>query len=101
MAKQWTVETEQLTGAANVLEEQIADYNTQWQRLYTEVENLKASQWKGIASDAFNTQLEGYRDDFEALRDILVSFKDFLITAAEKYTKTEDAVNNAAKSLIS
>lgn len=99
MAKEWTVETEKLVAAATILEGKIGEYKTQWEKLYTEVENLKSSKWKGIASDTFNTQIEGYRNDFQALYNTLVSFKDFLNNAAKKYEGTENAVKEAAGNL--
>ena len=99
MANSWSVTTERLTSSANVLEEKIARYNTEWAKLYTEVENLKSTQWQGVASDAFNSKLESYRNDFEELANVLNSYRDFLISAAEVYAKTEDAVKDAAGNL--
>ena len=99
MANAWSVETEKLASSANVMDGKIARYNAEWAKLYTEVENLKSSQWKGIASDAFNSKLESYRNDFEELGKVLNSYRDFLTSAAERYAKTEDAVKDAAGNL--
>ncbi len=99
MANAWSVTTERLTSSANNLEGKVASYNSEWGKLYTEVESLKSSQWKGIASDTFNAKLESYRNDFEELAKILNSYKDFLRSAAERYEKTEEAVKDAAGNL--
>lgn len=99
MANSWAVETERLTSSANTLGDKIASYDAEWAKLYTEVENLKSSQWTGIASDAFNSKLESYRNDFEELTKVLNSYKEFLITAAERYAKTEESIKDAAGNL--
>lgn len=99
MANAWSVTTERLTSSANILEEKVATYNSEWGKLYTEVQNLKSSQWQGIASDAFNAKLESYKSDFEELAKVLNSYRDFLKTAAERYEKTEEAVKDAAGNL--
>ena len=99
MANTWSVTTERLTSSANILDDKVAQYNSQWGKLYTEVQNLKSSQWQGVASDAFNTKLESYRNDFEELAKVLESYRDFLKSAAERYEKTEEAVKDAAGNL--
>ncbi|MBS4967286.1 MAG: WXG100 family type VII secretion target [Lachnospiraceae bacterium] len=99
MPREWSVTTERLKQSANVIEEKKGKYDTEWQKLYTEVQNLKSSQWQGIASDTFNQKLESYRDEFEELSKVLQSYHDFLETSAEQYEKTEEAVKDAANSL--
>lgn len=60
---EWSVETERLTSAAEEVNTRITKYNQEWQKLYTEVQNLRTSAWTGVASETFNSKLEGYRDD--------------------------------------
>lgn len=99
MAKEWAVETEKLESSAQVIEEKTAQYNSEWEKLYTELENLRSAQWKGIASDTFNSKLEGYRNDFEAMSEVLLSYAEFLKSAANSYKNTEDSLNDAAGNL--
>lgn len=95
----WTVETERLKQAAEEVNTRITKYNQEWQKLYTEVQNLRSTAWTGTASETFNSKLEGYRDDFEQMAKVLTSFVDFLKTAAAKYENTEEAVKDAAGEL--
>ena len=67
MANEWAVTTERLVSSAGVIEEKTAKYNSEWAKLYTELQSLKSSQWQGIASDTFNAKLEAYRNDFEEM----------------------------------
>ena len=101
MAKQWSVTTEQLTQSANMIEEKTNKYNSEWAKLYTELESLKSSQWKGIASEEFNAKLEACRGDFKAMADTLLAFSEFLKNAAISYEKTEEELKAIASSLNS
>ncbi len=99
MANKWAVTTERLVSSANVIEEKTARYNSEWAKLYTELQSLKSAQWQGIASDTFNTKLEAYRNDFEEMSKILLEYAAYLKTAADNYAKTEEALKDAANNL--
>ncbi len=99
MANQWSVTTEKLVSSAAVIEEKTAKYNSEWAKLYTELQSLKSSQWQGIASDTFNARLEGYRNDFEEMSKVLLNYVAYLRNAAENYVKTEEAIKDAASNL--
>lgn len=99
MANSWAVTTERLVSSSNIIEEKTAKYNAEWAKLYSELQNLKSAQWQGIASDTFNSKLEGYRNDFQEMSTILLSYAEFLKSAAENYAKTEEAIKDAAGNL--
>ena len=99
MANQWSVTTERLVQSATVIEEKTAKYNSEWAKLYAELQNLKSSQWQGIASDTFNAKLEAYRNDFEEMSKVLMEYVNYLRTAADNYVKTEEAIKDAASNL--
>ena len=71
MANKWAVTTERLVSSAQMIEDKTAKYNSEWAKLYTELQSLKSAQWEGIASDTFNSRLEGYRNDFEEMAKVL------------------------------
>ena len=99
MANQWSVTTERLVASAGVIEEKTAKYNSEWAKLYTELQSLKSAQWQGIASDTFNTKLEAYRNDFELMSSVLTEYANFLKEAAAKYVRTEETIKDAASTL--
>ena len=99
MANAWSVTTERLVSSAGVIEEKTAKYNSEWAKLYTELQSLKSSQWQGIASDTFNARLEGYRNDFQEMAKVLTAYVTYLREAAENYVKTEEALKDAASNL--
>ena len=99
MANEWTVTTERLVSSAGVIEEKTAKYNSEWAKLYTELQNLKSAQWQGVASDTFNSRLEAYRNDFEEMAKVLLNYALYLRGAGENYVKTEEALRDAAGNL--
>ena len=99
MATEWSVTTERLVSSAGVIEEKIAKYNSEWAKLYTELQSLKSAQWQGIASATFNAKLESYRNAFEEMAKILTSYATYLRAAADNYVKTEEAIKGAAGNL--
>ncbi len=99
MANEWAVTTERLVASANVIEEKTANYNSEWAKLYTELQGLKSAQWEGIASDTFNSKVEAYRSGFEEMSKILLSYATYLRNAADNYVKTEEALKDAASGL--
>ena len=99
MGREWEVTTERLESSATVIEEKTARFNTEWEKLYTEVQNLRSAQWRGIASETFNSKLEGYRNDFQEMAQILISYVEFLRDAAKNYKNTEESLRDAAGNL--
>ena len=99
MSTEWAVTTERLNDSAAFIEEKAAKYNEEWAKLYAELESLKSSKWKGIASDMFNDRLEGYRADFQEMSKVVEAYAAYLRSAAENYAQTEDSLKEAASSL--
>lgn len=94
----WSVETEKLTASAQIIEDKTARYNAQYQKIYSEIADLRIT-WQGQSSDTFNQQLEGYRNDFQELENILKKYAEFLRATAANIEKAEDSINSAASSL--
>lgn len=99
MANSWSVTTEKLTTAATYVEEKTGKFKTDYEKLYTELANLKSAQWQGVASDAFNSKLEGYRTNFTNLENTLKAFAEALKSRAKNYETTENGIKDAAESL--
>lgn len=94
----FSVETGSLKKSAQLITDKTARYEAEVAKLYSEVAALRVA-WQSQASDTFNKQIEGYRNDFQELSKILKSYSDFLSKTAERYEKTEQALNDAASSL--
>ena len=94
----FVVETNDLKSSATVLEEKNSNYVAGYGKLYAETLGLKAD-WQGQSNEAFNTKVEGYRKSFEDLSKIVVSYIEYLRSAAANYEATEQAITEAANKL--
>lgn len=99
MAREWSITTESVKQSAERVKELIIKYETEYGKLYTEVESLRSSKWQGTASDTFNSKLESYRASFDNLRDVLNSYYNFLVEAATHYEQVEDSIRESAETL--
>jgi WXG100 family type VII secretion target len=95
----WEVVTEELKKSATKIREKTGDYDTAWNRLYTEVEGLKKSNWTGEASEKFSASLENYKQIFQEMSKILKDCAANMETIADNYYKTEMAIADAANNL--
>lgn len=99
MAREWSITTESVTQSAERVKELVAQYETEYEKLYTEVGNLRGSKWQGTASDAFNSKLESYKESFINLRDVMNSYYEFLVEAAKHYEDVEEKIRESAGTL--
>ncbi|WP_105614143.1 WXG100 family type VII secretion target [Vallitalea okinawensis] len=93
------VETIDLRNSSQMIEDKTARYEAEYAKIYTEIANLRVN-WQGQSSDAFNKQIEGYRNDFQELATILRSYSEFLRMTAERIEKTENALKDATGNLF-
>jgi len=93
------VETDSLKKSADLIEDKTSRYDAEWAKIYSEIANLRV-EWQGQSSDQFNTQIEGYRNDFQELSKTLTSYKEFLRTTATKIETTEGTIKDSASQLF-
>lgn len=99
MAREWSITTESVKQSAERIKDLVAQYETEYEKLYTEVENLRGSKWQGTASDAFNSKLESYKESFINLKDVMNSYYEFLIESAKHYEDVEEKIRESAGTL--
>jgi WXG100 family type VII secretion target len=88
----------QLAQAATRLNGQIQQYNSAYNKIYTEVTTLRGT-WSGEANQKFSQQLEGFRDDFIALENLLKQYEQFIRDSARNYDTTEQRLVQDANAL--
>lgn len=98
MARVIEVTPSQLDTAAGKIESLAADYKTQYDLLYSETSAMAAS-WNGEDNLAFINQIEGFKDDFEKMRTLMMEYAEFLKQSAKSYRDTQDAITAAARKL--
>ena len=99
MARKIEVTPEQLETTAGRIENLAAEYKTQYDLLYTET-NAMASTWNGKDNLAFTDQIDGFKDDFEKMHDLMLQYADFLRKSAKAYRDTQDTIVTEARKLV-
>lgn len=92
------VDTAQLdTVSAEVIK--LADnYLAEYTALYGHISDMKQA-WAGTDNDAYTTQIEGFKDDFQKMEGLMREYAEFLKSAAEKYRQTQSDVKTKAQQL--
>lgn len=99
MARTIQVTPEQLETTAGRIEGLAADYQTQYNNLYSET-NAMATTWSGKDNVAFVDQIAGFKDDFEKMHTLMLNYADFLRKSAKAYRETQDAIVTEARKLV-
>lgn len=99
MARVIEVTPEQLESTAGKIENLAADYQKQYEQLYSET-NAMASTWNGKDNTAFVNQIAGFKDDFQKMHTLMINYADFLRKSAKAYRDTQDAVTTEARKLV-
>ena len=93
------VTTENLVSKASEVEGKANDYLSDYNSLFADVETLTSSDWTGDDANAFKTQIEGFRDDFEKMKELMDDYASFMRKAAKNYEETQGNVISQIKSL--
>ncbi|MDD6551563.1 MAG: WXG100 family type VII secretion target [Lachnospiraceae bacterium] len=98
-AKEWKVETEKLTSSASKLSDLIKQFDTEYNHLYTDVEELSSKAWTGVASESFNKKIQQYKETLTKMDKVLQQYVEFLNKSAKSYVTTENNVKDATGNL--
>jgi WXG100 family type VII secretion target len=93
------VTPEQLETAAGKIESLASDYQSQYNALYGKTDAL-ASTWQGDDNKAFVDQIEGFKEDFLKMYNLMNEYASYLRTTAKQYRTTQEQVVSQAKSLV-
>lgn len=92
------VETTELDKVAGKVERYADDYKTEYMKLYNLVTEMK-NAWEGADNTAYTTRIEGFRDDFKKMEDLMREYAEFLKESAAKYRATQEKIKSDAQRL--
>ncbi len=95
----FSVDTADLGKTAQHIKDKTEQYNKDITRLYSELEAMTTTQWKGVASETYRERLNGYKEEFTKLHSLLTTFAESLLTKKANYESTETSIKDAASSL--
>ena len=93
------VTTEDLRNAASNVDNLAIEYSKEYAALFQDVETLTSTDYTGDDATAFRNQVEGFRDDFEKMKDLMNQYAEYLRQAAATYEDTQSNVKNQISSL--
>lgn len=92
------VETAKLDSTASKVRSLAEEYQSEYNRLYNIMKDMK-NVFDGEDSVAIISQIEGFRNDFEAMKKLMDEYAEFLSKAASTYRQTQDDIAARAKQL--
>ena len=95
---QLIVETSQVTTAAQRVDNLANDYEAEYKNLFETVHGMKAV-YDSADSAAFIEQIEGFRNDYEKMTQLMRDYASFLRKTALEIERTSDDIRNRAKTL--
>lgn len=98
MARTIVVDPNELVKTAEKNDAQAADYERQYNQLFSEVDGMGAA-WQGVDNQAFVTQIKGFMDDFQKMTALMKKYSEFLRFSAKTYKYTQNETINQAKRL--
>ena len=98
MGRTIKVDPAQLTSTAARVDSAAAEYRKLYNKLYSDVGAMKAA-WQGVDNQAFTTQIEGFKQDFEEMAKLMDQYSAFLKQSAKTYQQAQDDTVNAARRL--
>ena len=93
------VTTEDLRNAAATVDNLAIEYDKEYAALFQDVETLTSTDYTGDDASAFRSQVEGFRDDFNKMKQLMNEYADYLRQAASSYEDTQTNVKNTIASL--
>lgn len=95
---QIVVETERLDQTAARVDDLAGTYNSTYMKLFQTVQEMQ-NAWAGEDNVAFTNQIEGFRDDFQRMEQLMRDYAQYLRKAADTYRTTQDNIAANAKTL--
>jgi WXG100 family type VII secretion target len=96
--KQFMVRPDDVRKSVEVILSKAADFGVSTDKLYSEAEAL-STQWKGATSDAFNSDLQGYRETIVRLLKAMTEYCKGVTESMNTYIQTDNELADEAKRL--
>lgn len=92
------VETSRLDSTAAQVTRLAESYESEYISLFGTVQDMR-NAWSGEDNTSFTNQIEGFRDDFQRMTQLMRDYADYLRRSASAYRETQSNVASTAKTL--
>ncbi len=98
MATTIKVTPQDLQNASGQISSLAGEYKSEYEALFREVHEMQG-KWDGQDNQAYTNRVEGFRDDFDNMYNLMIQYSDYLKNTAKAYAETQDNIKNAASTL--
>ena len=98
MGNRIQVDPAQLNAAASHIDGVAAQYQQLYNKLFSDVGAMQAA-WQGKDNQAFTSQIEGFKQDFQQMYQLMVEYSNFLKKSAQTYQQAQDDTVSGAQRL--
>lgn len=89
------IATEEVLNAAGKIRGFADDYKAEYVKLYDIVESMaELGIWVGADNVAYTKQIEGFKNDFKKMEELVRSYADFLEKASRGYKAVQNNITN-------
>lgn len=92
------VDTAQLDTTAARVDTMAGEYENSYTALFNVVQEMQ-NAWAGEDNVAFTNQIEGFRNDFQNMKQLMRDYAAYLRKSAAAYRETQDNIASTAKTL--
>ena len=100
MGRRIAVNPAQLNSTAAKVDSAAGEYRKLYNKLYSDVGAMR-SAWQGVDNQAFTTQIDGFKQDFDQMAKLMDQYSAFLKQSAKTYQQAQDDTVSAARRLTS
>ncbi len=93
------VDTTNLASKAGEVNSKADDYYNKYTELLSDVATLTSTDYTGDEANAFKDQIEGFRDDFLKMKELMNDYAKFMTEASQSYEDTQSNAIAKIKSL--
>lgn len=94
-----TADTGELRRIARNVEGHASEYKRTYDMLLREVSTFTTTDWRGEDADAFRNKVEGFREDFEKMKNLMDEYANHLRQTAADYDNTRNEIIRKNQSL--
>lgn len=94
-----TVTTEELRKSAERVDGIAKEYGEVYDALLNDIATFTSTDWKGDDADAFRNQVEGFRQDFYNMKNLMNEYANHLRQSAIDYEEAQRRITQGASSV--
>lgn len=93
------VTPEELTNTAAKVDDKAEQYFNHYKALLDWTKEFTTTEYRGEDADTFYQHVEGFRDDFDKMKELMNKYAQYLRDTAKRYLEAEEEAKNQITAL--